>query len=128
LKESHRQYWDQRCRGSWNLYVRSKGFRPLRMYVDPQSALRALATKFENVAIGIGGAGDHLPKANVKIQCIKERYQSVKAGLPWKLPINLLKDLVTFVVSWINMERSVAINLNMMPKVINTSMRSDFKK
>jgi hypothetical protein len=68
--------------------VHSKGFRPVRVYVDLQSALWALSTKFENVAIDIGGAGDHLPKADVKIQRIKERYQSVKAGLPWKLPIS----------------------------------------
>jgi hypothetical protein len=39
-----------------------------------------------------------------------------------------VKDLVAFVVSSINMERSVAINLNMALKVLFTSMKSDFKK
>ena len=39
-----------------------------------------------------------------------------------------MKDLVAFVVSSINMERSVAINLNMALKVLFTSMKSDFKK
>jgi len=100
--------------------VRSKGFQPVPVYVDPQSALRALATKFENVAIDVGGAGDHLPKADAKIRCIKERYCSVKASLPWQLPISLVKDLVAFVVSRINMERSAAINLNVAPKVLFT--------
>ncbi len=52
--------------------LRSKGFQPVWVYVDPQSALRALSTKFENVAIDVGGTGDHLPKADARIWCIKE--------------------------------------------------------
>jgi hypothetical protein len=108
--------------------IRSKGFQPVRVYVDPQSALRALATKFENVVIDVGGAGDHLPKVDAKIRRIKERYRSVKASLPWQLPMSLVKDLVAFVVSRINMERSAAINLNVAPKVLFTGMKSDFKK
>jgi hypothetical protein len=35
--------------------LRSKGFSPIRVYVDPQSALRVLATKFENVSVDVGG-------------------------------------------------------------------------
>jgi hypothetical protein len=62
--------------------VRSKGFKPVHLYVDPQSALRALPTIFENVAIDVGGAGDHLSKADAKIWRIKESYRSVKAELP----------------------------------------------
>jgi len=108
--------------------VCSKGFQPVRVYVDPQSALRVLATKFENVAIDVGGAGDHLPKTDVKIRRIKERYRRVKASIPWQLPISLVKDLVAFVVSRINMERSAAINLNVAPKVLFTGVKSDFKK
>jgi hypothetical protein len=45
------------------------------VYVDPQSALKSLATKFKNVAIDIQGASDYVPKVNAKIRCIKERYQ-----------------------------------------------------
>jgi hypothetical protein len=108
--------------------IRSKGFQPVRVYVDPQSALRALATKFENVTIDVGGAGDHLPKVDAKIWRIKERYCNVKASLPWQLPMSLVKDLVAFVVSRINMERSAAINLNVAPKVLFTGTKSDFKK
>jgi len=97
------------------------------VYVDPQSTLRVLATKFENVAIDVGGAGDHLPKTGAKIRRIKERYRRAKASLPWQLSISLVKDLVAFVVSRINMERSAAINLNVAPKVLFTGMKSDFK-
>jgi hypothetical protein len=42
--------------------------------------------------------------------------------------MSLVKDLVAFVVSRINMERSAAINLNVAPKVLFTGTKSDFKK
>jgi hypothetical protein len=80
------------------------------VYVDLQSALKSLATKFENIEIDVGGAGNYIPKVDAKIQRIKERYRSIKNGLPWKLPPAMVKDLVTYVVSRINIERSVAIN------------------
>jgi hypothetical protein len=48
--------------------------------------------------------------------------------VPWQLPMSLVKDLVAFVVSRINMERSAEINLNVAPKVLFTGMKSDFKK
>jgi hypothetical protein len=41
--------------------LRSKGFQPVRVYVDVQSALKGLATKFENVKIDVGGTGDYVP-------------------------------------------------------------------
>jgi hypothetical protein len=65
--------------------LRSKGFQPTRVYVDPQSALKSLATKFENVEIDVGGAGDYVPKVDAKIRRIKERYRSIKNGLPWQI-------------------------------------------
>jgi hypothetical protein len=48
--------------------LRSKGFQPVRVYVDPQSALKSLATKYENVEIDVGGAGDYVPKVDTKIR------------------------------------------------------------
>jgi hypothetical protein len=108
--------------------LRSKGFMPVRVYVDPQSALKMLATKFEGVSIDVGGAGDFVPKVDAKIRRIKERYRSVKAGLKWQIPPVLIKDLVAYMVTGINSERSAAINLNVAPKVLFTGMRMDFKK
>ncbi len=78
--------------------LRSKGFQPVRVHVDPQSALKSMATKFENVEIDIGGAGDYVLKVDDKIRRIKERYCSKKDGLPWKLPPAMVKDLVAYVV------------------------------
>jgi hypothetical protein len=108
--------------------LQSKGFVPTREYVDPQSALKTLATKFENVSVDVGGAGDFVPKVDAKIRRIKERFRSVKVGLKWKLPPILVKDLVAYVATRINSERSAAINLNVALKVLFTGMRMDFKK
>jgi hypothetical protein len=35
--------------------LRSRGFTPIRVHTDPQSAFRSLSTKFENVVIDTGG-------------------------------------------------------------------------
>jgi hypothetical protein len=40
----------------------------------------------------------------------------------------MVKDLVTYVVSWINIERSAAINQSVAPKVHFTGMRVDFRR
>jgi hypothetical protein len=98
------------------------------VYVDPQSALKMLATKFEGDSVDMGGAGDFVSKADAKIRRIKERYRSVKAGLKWKIPPVLVKDLVAYVVTRINSERSAAIKLNVAPKVLFTGTQMDFKK
>ena len=70
----------------------SKGFERIRVYVDPQSALKSLETKFPNVSIDVAGAKDYVPKADIKIRRIKERYRSIKTSLAWKLPMILVKD------------------------------------
>jgi hypothetical protein len=108
--------------------LHSKGFSPRRVYVDPQSALKTLATKFENVSVDVGGASDFVPKVDAKIRRIKERYRSIKAGLKWNLPKMMVKDLIAYVVSRINSERSAAINQNVAPKVMFTGLRMDYKK
>jgi bifunctional pyridoxal-dependent enzyme with beta-cystathionase and maltose regulon repressor activities len=88
----------------------SKGFKPLCIHVDPQSALKSLETKFPNVSIDVAGTKDYVPKADIKIRRIMERYRSMKASLAWNLPMILVKDLVAFAVSRINIERSATIN------------------
>jgi len=49
--------------------------------------------------IDVGGANDHFCKVDAKIRRIKETARKVKAGLPWELPGQLFKDLVTYAVS-----------------------------
>jgi hypothetical protein len=59
----------------------SRGFTPVRVHTDPQSSFRAIATSFENVIINVSGAGDFVPRVDVKIRRIKEVYRSVKSSL-----------------------------------------------
>jgi hypothetical protein len=68
----------------------------------------------------------YVPKVNAEIRCIKERYHSVKNGLPWSLPPDKVKDQVADVVSRINMEHSAAINLTVAPTVLVIGMWLDF--
>jgi hypothetical protein len=39
--------------------LRSRGFNPIRVHTDPQSAFRTLTTKFKNVVIDTGGECCH---------------------------------------------------------------------
>jgi hypothetical protein len=72
--------------------LRSHDFIPTVVHTDPQSAFRTLTSQFPGVVIDV----------DAKICRIKELYRSVKAGLPWKLPLSLVKDLVMYAVSRIN--------------------------
>jgi hypothetical protein len=106
----------------------SKGFKPLCIHVDPQSTLKSLETKFPNVSIDVAGAKDYVPKTDIKIRRIKECYRSVKASLAFNLPMVLVKDLVAFAVSRINIRQSATINQTVAPKVLFTGLRLDFWK
>jgi hypothetical protein len=78
--------------------------------------------------IDVGRAGDYVSKVDAKIHCIEELYRSVKAGLPWKLPPSLVKDLVTYAVSRINIHHTTALNVNVCPKVLFTGLGVNYKK
>ncbi len=108
--------------------LRSRGFIPTVVHTDPQSAFCTLTSQFLGVVIDVGGAGDYVSKVDVKIHPIKELYRSVKAGLPWKLPPSLVKDLVMYAVSRINLRRTTALNVNVCPKVLFTGLRVNYKK
>jgi len=55
----------------------NKGFNPICVCVNPQSALRTLATKFENMVFDLRREGDYVSTVDAKIRRIKERYRSV---------------------------------------------------
>jgi hypothetical protein len=80
------------------------------------------------VVIDVSGAGDFVPKVDIQIRRIKEVYRSVKAGLPWKLPPMIIKDLVAYAVSRINICRTTAIGQNVCPRVLFTGLRVDYRK
>jgi len=83
---------------------------------------------FPGVAIDVGGANDYVAKVDAKIRRIKETYRNVKLGLPWKLPKVLVKDLVAYVVSRLNIRRTTALSENVCPRVLFTGAPVDYKK
>jgi hypothetical protein len=106
----------------------SKGFVPVHVHTGPQSSFRTITTSFENVVIDVSNADDFVPKMDIKIRRVKEVYRSVKSELPWKLPPLLVKDLVAYAASRINIWRATAINPNVCPGVMFTGLRVDFWK
>jgi hypothetical protein len=83
--------------------LRSRGFVPVRVHTDPQSAFRPLTTSFENVVIDVGGAQDYVPVVDTIIRRIKKVYRAIKSTMLWPLPNMLVQDLVAYVVSRLNM-------------------------
>jgi hypothetical protein len=52
----------------------------------------------------------------------------VKVGLKWRLPPFLVKELVTYYIWRINIQRTMAINQNVAPRVLFTGTCADYKK
>jgi hypothetical protein len=107
--------------------LRSRGFEPQRIFVDPHKALAALQGSFPGIEVDVSGAGDHLDKVDTKIRRLKELMRSVIAGLPYKLPKERLKDLVTYAVCRTNIKSTTSLNDNVSPRVRFTGFRPDYK-
>jgi hypothetical protein len=101
---------------------------PRIVYIDPHSTFWSMTQEFPGADIEVGGAGDHVAKVDVKIRQIKETARKVKAGLPWELPKQLIKDLITYAVSRINIPRTTTLGKNMCPRVLFTGIFVDYKK
>ena len=108
--------------------LRSRGFNPVRIHMDPQPALSALVGQFPGVEIDITGAGDHLDKVDAKIRRLKETIRSVSAGLPWKLPSSRVKDLVTYATIRTNARRTTSSTTAVAPRVAFTGRKINYKK
>jgi len=66
--------------------LRSRGFEPERVLVDPFKSLMSLQGAYPGVDIDPCGAGDHLDKIDIRIRRIKELVRAVIADLPYALP------------------------------------------
>jgi hypothetical protein len=107
--------------------LRSRGFEPRRVLVDPHSPLVKLRGSYPGVEVDPVGAGDHLDKIDSKIHRVKEVARSVVAGLPYKLPQKHVKDLITYTVSRVNLRSTSALNTQACPRVRFTGYRPNFK-
>jgi hypothetical protein len=52
--------------------LRERDFEPVTVYVDPASALMSLRGQFPGVLVDASGAGDHVPKVDIRIRRVKE--------------------------------------------------------
>jgi hypothetical protein len=108
--------------------LRSRGFEPERILVDPHKSLMALQGAYPGVHIDPVGAGDHLDKIDTRIRRLKELMRSVVDDLPYSLPRDRVKDLVTYGVSRINLRSTKALNDSSSPRVRLTGTRPEFKQ
>jgi hypothetical protein len=108
--------------------LRSRGFEPQRIFVDPHKSLVALQGAFPGIEIDACGAGDHLDKVDIKIRRLKELMRSVLADLPYSLPKERVKDLVTYGVSRLNNRSTSALNDQASPRVRLTGVVPDFQQ
>jgi hypothetical protein len=69
-----------------------------------------------------------MAKVDAKIRHLKETYRSVKSGLAWELPGSLVEDLVAYVVSRMNIWRTMALMENMCRRVLFMGIPVDYKK
>ena len=108
--------------------LRSRGFNPTIVYVDPQRGLKALRLLFPGVEIDVSGVGDKLPRVDIKMRRIKDLARSVKVSLPWELPKFLVKDLVAYSIGRLNVRRTTTIASFECPRVLFTGRKINFKK
>jgi len=63
------------------------------------------------------GAGDYLPKLDVKVRILKKLVRSVVSGLSFTLPENMVQDLVSYAVNRISTRRSGGSTSTETPRV-----------
>ena len=88
--------------------LRSQGFRPANVFVDPQSSMRVLKGKFPDINIDIGGTGTKLPPLDIRMRHVKDLIRGRTSLLPWKLPKQLLFDIGAYAVSRLNCRPSTS--------------------
>jgi len=108
------------------LILRSRVFEPTKFYVDPHKSLSALKGAFPGIEIDDCGAGDHLDKVETRIRRIKEIVRLIIAGLPYCLPRERLKDLITYAVSRIILKQTASLIDNVSPRVKFTGVKPGF--
>jgi hypothetical protein len=108
--------------------LRSKGYIPEIVYNEPKSSFRYMTQDFPGITTDVGGMGDYVAKVDAKIRRVKDTYRKVKLGLPWKLPAILVKDLVAYAVSHLNICRTTSLSENICPRVLFTGVLVDYKK
>jgi len=108
--------------------VRMFGFEVRIIFVDPFKSLVGLRGSIPGVKVQPTGAGDHLPKLDIRIRRLKEMARSVSNALDYKLSLSFVNQLVTFCVSRLSVQTTSSLTGNWCPRVRMTGRKVDFKK
>ena len=108
--------------------IRMFGFNVRIAFVDPFKSLVGLRGSIPGVEVQSTGAGDHLPKLDIRIRRVKEMARAVLNGLDYKLPLSFVNQLVTFCVCRINVMTTSSLTGNWCPRVRLTGRKVDFRK
>ena len=85
--------------------LRAERYDVSKIIADRASAFGVLVGKYSGIAIRLGGAGDHVPRADERCKAIKQIYRSVRSDLPWDLPKSLVKDLAAYCAHRLKMQK-----------------------
>ena len=102
--------------------LRGRGFEITEIITDPQSSLVGIP------GVNGTGAGDHIPKLDTRVRRLKELVRSVVAGLSFKIPRNLVQDLVSYAANRINTRRSSGSLSAESPRVKFTGKKVNYKR
>ena len=103
-------------------YSAEGGFEITEIITDPQSSLVGIP------GVNCTGAGYHIPKLDTRVRRLKELVRSVVAGLHFKIPGNLVQDLVSYAVNRINTRRSSGSISTECPWVKFTGKKVNYKR
>jgi hypothetical protein len=106
--------------------LRSCGFNGRKITVDPHKSFEALQGSFPGVEIDPSGTGDHLDRIDTKIRRVKELMRSMVSGLPYRLPKDRVKDLVTYAVGRLNLRSTEMLISAECPRVRFTGQRPEY--
>ncbi len=101
--------------------LRGRGFRIIEIITDLQRSLVGIS------GVKCTGDGDHIAKLDIRVRRLKVLVRSVASGLRFKIPGNLVQDLVSYAVNRINTRRSGSISTES-PRVKFTGRKVNYKR
>lgn len=106
--------------------LRSRGFTPRYLLSDREGGVAKVSDQL-GLVFNPSGAGQHVPVIERKIRLVKERVRAVCGGLPFKVPTNLLKWVVFYCVSRLNMMPSGTRMDKTSPRELFLGRKLDYK-
>jgi hypothetical protein len=109
---------------------RAREFIVTTIWSDPEGAIIKLKSELQdaNIKLEIASTKKHVPGIEVRIRVIKERCRAILNTLPYLLPRSLLKHLISYVVSRINMVPTTTTRLDgVSPREAFIGRKADYK-